>query len=49
MPEVAAVPAGLGKKGSYAFGENIIPILSTEREVFTGTPAISETRVKIYA
>jgi anaerobic selenocysteine-containing dehydrogenase len=49
MPEVAAVPAGLGKKGSYAFGENINQILSTEREVFTGTPAISETRVRIYA
>jgi anaerobic selenocysteine-containing dehydrogenase len=49
MPEVAAIPAGLGKKGSYAFGENISRILSTDREIFTGTPAIAETRVKIYA
>lgn len=49
MPEVVAVPAGLGKKGAYAFGENITNILSTEREIFTGTPAVAETRVRIYA
>jgi anaerobic selenocysteine-containing dehydrogenase len=49
MPEVAAVPAGLGKKGSYVFGEDISQILSTERELLTGTPAIAETRVRIYA
>jgi anaerobic selenocysteine-containing dehydrogenase len=49
MPGVAAVPAGLGKKGTYSFGENISKILSTDREIFTGMPAISETRVRIYA
>jgi anaerobic selenocysteine-containing dehydrogenase len=49
MPEVAAVPAGLGRAGSYSFGENITDLLSKEREIFTGMSAISETSVKIYA
>lgn len=49
MPGVAAVPAGLGKAGSYKFGENITDLFSGERDIFTGMPAISETKVKIYA
>ncbi len=49
MPEVAAIPAGLGKIGSFSFGENISQILSTDREIFTGVPAVAETRVRIYA
>jgi anaerobic selenocysteine-containing dehydrogenase len=49
MPDVAAIPAGMGKQGSYSFGENIADLLSGAREVFTGMPAVSETRVKIYA
>ncbi len=49
IPEVAAVPAGMGKQGSYRFGENIVDLHCGEREIFTGMPAISETRVKIYA
>ncbi|MEE9553136.1 MAG: molybdopterin-dependent oxidoreductase [candidate division Zixibacteria bacterium] len=49
IPEVAAIPAGIGKQGSFQFGENIVEFHSGEREIFTGMPAISETRVKIYA
>jgi len=48
FPNVAAVPVGLGKKGKYTFGENISQILSMERDILTGAPAIAETYVRIY-
>ncbi len=49
IPDVAAIPSGMGKNGSYGFGENVSDLVSADREILTGMPAVSETRVKIYA
>lgn len=49
IAEVVAIPAGLGRTGTYGFGDNITDLISGAREIFTGMPAISETRVKVYA
>lgn len=48
-PRVAAVPAGLGRTGSVAYGENIYDILAPVRECLTGLPAVAETKVRVYA
>jgi anaerobic selenocysteine-containing dehydrogenase len=48
VPKVAAIPAGMGTQGGNGFGKNIVDLLTVERDIFTGIPAISETRVKIY-
>jgi anaerobic selenocysteine-containing dehydrogenase len=49
VPKVAAIPTGMGTQGGNGFGKNIVDLLTVERDIFTGIPAISETRVKIYA
>jgi len=48
-PGIAAVPAGLGRAGTFAYGENIYDILAPIRECFTGMPAVAETKVRVYA
>lgn len=48
VPEVAAVPSGLGRQGSHIIGQNINNILVTSRDCFTGAPSKTETKVKIY-
>jgi anaerobic selenocysteine-containing dehydrogenase len=49
MPKVAAIPAGMGRQVGNGYGKNIVELLTAERDIFTGIPAVSETRVKIYA
>ncbi len=49
VPGVAAIPAGLGRSGTFAFGENIFDILAPARECFSGVPAVAETKVRVYA
>lgn len=48
IPNVAAIPIGMGKEGTYKFGKNINSILTLKKDFLTGVPAKSETRVKIY-
>ena len=48
MPGVAAVPVGLGKHGTFQFGENLNRIAGSARDCFTGLPAFVETRVRVY-
>jgi anaerobic selenocysteine-containing dehydrogenase len=49
VPDVAAIPLGMGKEGTRRFGTNVNSILSPDQDCLTGAPARAETKVKIYA
>ncbi len=48
VPGVAAVPSGLGRSGTFQFGESVTDIISADQDCLTGAVARAETHVRVY-